>query len=195
MRHTHRFDGRPRFTRGMRPDHPSRHAEPSEGHEHRRHGHRGRHGRRPFDYGELRLLVLAMLAQEPRHGYDLMKAIEERMGGSYTPSPGVIYPTLAWLEDMGYAGVEPTRGGRKLYRVTTEGSAFLEANRGAIETLQSRLPDGGPGREGVPAPVIRGMENLKLALRLKLRGGPLSPETADAIATALDDAARTIERS
>lgn len=179
----------------MRPDHPSRHAEPAEGHEPRGRGHRGRHGRRPFDYGELRLLVLAMLAEEPRHGYDLMKAIEERMGGSYTPSPGVIYPTLSWLEDMGYAEVEPTGGSRKLYRVTPEGGAFLEANRGAIVALTSRLPGGGPGREGIPASVIRGMENLKLALRLKLRAGPVSPETADAIAAALDEAARTIERS
>lgn len=192
MRHRHHFEGHPRFSRGMRPDHPSRHADPSEGHDLR---HRRRHGRRPFDYGELRLLVLAMLAEEPRHGYDLMKAIEERMGGSYSPSPGVIYPTLSWLEDMGYAAVEPSSGGRKLYRVTTEGSAFLDANRAAIDAMTSRLPGGGPGREGIPAPVIRGMENLKLALRLKLRSGPIAPQTADAIAVALDEAARAIERS
>src|ERR1700759_1689517 len=79
----------------------------------RRHGHRrqglfsrGRREGRPFDYGELRLLALAMIAEQPRHGYELMKAIEERMGGTYSPSPGVIYPTLSWLEDMGYAAVE-----------------------------------------------------------------------------------------
>jgi DNA-binding PadR family transcriptional regulator len=66
-----------------------------------------------FDYGELRLLVLALIAEQPAHGYELIKIIEERFGGSYTPSPGVIYPTLSWLEDMGYARVEPKEGGRK----------------------------------------------------------------------------------
>src|SRR5262245_2204702 len=86
-----------------------------------RHGHR-RHGtffggrrERAFDYGELRLLVLAMIAEHSRHGYELMKAIEERMGGSYSPSPGVIYPTLSWLEDMRYAVVETEDAGRKRY--------------------------------------------------------------------------------
>src|SRR4051812_23229092 len=76
-----------------------------------RHGRRfgrggGRHGGRLFEYGEPRLLLLAMIAERPRHGYELMKAIEERFSGSYSPSPGVIYPTLAWLDDMGYVAVE-----------------------------------------------------------------------------------------
>ena len=57
----------------------------------------------PFDNGELRLVILGMIAEQPRHGYELIKAIEERMGGSYSPSPGVIYPTLAYLEEVGHA--------------------------------------------------------------------------------------------
>lgn len=136
-----------------------------------------------------------MLAETPRHGYELIKAIEERLGGSYTPSPGVIYPTLSWLEDMGYASVV-AEGGRKRYFVTAEGEAFLSANRAAADELLAR---GGPGGEGgrppMPAPVLRAMENLKLAMRLRLREGPLDSAAADQIAAALDAAAGAVERA
>jgi DNA-binding PadR family transcriptional regulator len=161
--------------------------------------HRHRHGRsrggRLFDYGELRLLVLALIAEQPRHGYELIKAIEERFGGSYTPSPGVIYPTLSWLDDMGYATIEAEEGGRKRYQITAEGEAFLVANRAAAEALLSRAGPTEGGRNGVPAPVVRAMENLKLAMRLRLRQGPLDQATAESIATALDAAAQAVERS
>lgn len=156
--------------------------------------HRGRHGGRLFDYGELRSLLLAMIAERPRHGYELIKSIEERFGGSYTPSPGVIYPTLSWLEDMGYATIEPVEAGRKRYRITTEGEAFLTANRAAVEELLSRVGPAG-GAEQVPAPVVRAMENLKLAMRLRLKQGPLDQTTAEDIAAALDAAAQAVERS
>jgi DNA-binding PadR family transcriptional regulator len=167
------------------------------GHHHRHHGdrHSGRHGGRPFDYGELRILALAMIAEQPRHGYELMKAVEERMGGSYSPSPGVIYPTLSWLEDMGYVTSEE-EAGRKRYRVTTEGQAFLTANRAAVDALNARLGStGASASRGVPAPVLRSMENLKLALRLRLRQGPLDEGAAQSIAVALDAAAQAVERS
>lgn len=159
-------------------------------------GRQGERGGRPFDYGELRLLVLAMIAEEPRHGYQLMRAIEERMGGSYSPSPGVMYPTLSWLEDMGYARVE-VDGGRKSYAISEEGKAFLTANRAAIDEVQSRIgADRTNGRhKRVPAPVIRGMENLKLALRLRMRRGLVDETAAKQIAAALDAAAQSIERS
>jgi DNA-binding PadR family transcriptional regulator len=166
-------------------------------HGHRHHGHRGgRHGGRLFDHGELRLLVLAMMADQPRHGYELIKAIEERMGGSYSPSPGVIYPLLSWLEDMGYAVMEPEQSGRKRYRLTPEGEGFVVANRTAVDALFSRIgPGGADGRDAVPAPVTRAMENLKLALRLRLRRGPIEPAAAESIAAALDAAAQAVERS
>lgn len=135
-----------------------------------------------------------MLAEQPRHGYELIKAIGERLGGSYSPSPGVIYPTLSWLEDMGYAVIEAEEAGRKRYRLTPEGEGFLAANRQTIDALFSRI-GGGEGREGVPAPVTRGMENLKLALRLRLRRGPLDAAAAESIAAALDAAAHAVERS
>lgn len=181
-----RFGGGP----GERP----RHHHPHHPH-HRGHGRGGRHGGRPFDYGELRLLLLAMIAERQRHGYELIKAIEERFGGSYTPSPGVIYPTLAWLDDMGYAAIEAGESGRKLYSITPEGEAFLAANRAAADELLARIGAAGDGgRHQVPAPVVRAMENLRLALRLRLRQGPLDPATAERIAAALDAAAREVER-
>jgi DNA-binding PadR family transcriptional regulator len=163
------------------------------GHHHHHHRHRGRRGGRVFDYGELRLLALAMIAEQPRHGYELMKAIEERMGGAYTPSPGVIYPTLSWLEDMGYAVVKTDDSSRKRYRITAEGEAFLAANRASADALLSRVGTG--EADPVPAPIVRGMENLKLALRLRLRRGALDREAAEKIAAALDVAAQVVERS
>ncbi|WP_246702476.1 PadR family transcriptional regulator [Starkeya sp. ORNL1] len=177
------------------PDDHSGHPHPHHGRHHRPH-RGGRHGGRLFDYGDLRLLLLAMIAERPRHGYELIKAVEERFGGSYTPSPGVIYPTLAWLDDMGYAAIEPVDAGRKRYRITAEGEAFLLANRAAADELLSRAgPAGTDGSDPVPAPLVRAMENLKIAMRLRLRRGPIDQATAEAIATALDAAAQTVERS
>jgi DNA-binding PadR family transcriptional regulator len=162
-----------------------------------RHGRGGRHGGgRLFDYGELRLLLLAMIAERPWHGYELIKAIEERFAGSYSPSPGVIYPTLAWLDDMGYAAIEPVEAGRKRYRITAEGEAFLVANRAAADELLARVgPAGREGGEAIPAPMVRAMENLKLALRLRIQRGSIDAAAAEAIAAALDAAAQTVERS
>ncbi len=167
------------------------------------HPHRGRHhghGRpgRLFDYGELRLLILALIAEAPSHGYELIKSIEERFGGSYSPSPGVVYPTLSWLEDMGYTIIEPQEGGRKRYRITTEGEAFLSANRSAVDELVARGSGsemGSRGRKDLPPQVLRAMESLKLAMRLRLRRGPLDEEAADRIAAALDQAVQIVERS
>jgi DNA-binding PadR family transcriptional regulator len=188
MKHRHEGGRGRHFTT---PDNPSEH-------HHRgrhRHHHGPRHGGRLFDYGELRLLVLALIAERARHGYELIKAVEERFGGSYTPSPGVIYPTLSWLDDMGYAAIEAEEGGRKRYRITAEGEAFLVANRAAADGLLSRAGPAGGGRGRIPAPVVRAMENLKLAMRLRLRQGPLDQAAAESIATALDTAAQAVERS
>lgn len=157
----------------------------------RRHG--GRH--RMFDYGEIRLLVLALIAEQPRHGYELIKAIEERFGGSYVPSPGVIYPTLSWLDDMGLVAVQPEGGNRKSYSITPEGEAHLAENRAAADALLARAGGEHRGRHGLPSNVIRAMENLKLAMRLRMRDRPVDDEAAQAIAAALDAAAQAVERS
>ncbi|WP_245423607.1 PadR family transcriptional regulator [Rhizobium subbaraonis] len=170
--------------------------ERSGSHEHHRHRRGGRHGGRLFDYGDLRLLMLAMIAKTPSHGYELIKSIEERFSGAYSPSPGVVYPTLAWLDDMGYARIDQTDGGRKRYSVTPEGEAFLAANQSLLDELLSRgKGDGEGGRRDIPLPVLRAMENLKLSLRLRLKSGPLDDAAAEKIAAALDQAAQIVERS
>jgi DNA-binding PadR family transcriptional regulator len=191
MRFGHRF-GRHR-DHDDRDEHSGHHGR----HHHERgHHRRGRHSGRLFDYGELRILLLAMIAERPRHGYELIKAIEERMGGSYTPSPGVIYPTLSWLEDMGYVALDTEEAGRKRYSITSEGEAFLVANRAAADDLLARgSSPQADGSDRVPAPVVRAMENLKMAMRLRLRQGPINPEAAATIAAVLDEAAKTVERT
>ena len=147
---------------------------------------------RPFDYGALRLVVLAMIAETPRHGYELMKEIEERMAGGYSPSPGVIYPTLAWLEDMGFA-VSEAEGGRKRYRITAEGGAFLAANRAALDDITARMGPRGRGGD-VPLPVVEAMRGLKRALRARFAGAEVGAAEMEAIAAAIGDVTEKMER-
>jgi DNA-binding PadR family transcriptional regulator len=161
-----------------------------------RHGGGRDGGGRVFDHGELRLVILALIAEKPRHGYELIKAIEERLGGSYSPSPGVIYPTLTMLEDLGHASVDVGDGGRKLYTITEAGTQFLAANEPAVSAVMARMAEAGAARSSFLAPeIIRAMENLKLALRMRTSRGKLTEAELDAIATALDSAARAVERA
>ena len=181
--HEHHMGGRGRG--GPRGERDGGHG----GH-HRRHGGRNR----LFDYGEIRLLVLALIAEAPRHGYELIRAIEERFGGSYVPSPGVIYPTLSWLEDMGVVQAE-AEGNRKSFSITPEGEAYLAEHRTDADALLARSGGEGRGRRGLPPQVIRAMENLKMAMRLRMRDRAVDDEAAQAIAAALDAAAQAVERS
>jgi DNA-binding PadR family transcriptional regulator len=158
-------------------------------------GWRGGGGRgfgRPFDHGELRLVILFLVADKPRHGYEIIKAIEDRFGGSYSPSPGVVYPTLTMLEELGHATVEES-GGKKRYTVTEQGRAYLAANQTAADAAMGRMQarEGhGPSRQ-----LMRALGNLKMALRLRHSRGPLTEEQLQAIVAALDTAAVAIERS
>ena len=97
-------------------------------------GGRGRHGRgrRMFDTGELRLVLLKLIADQPRHGYDLIRAIEEMTDGAYAPSPGVVYPTLTMLQDMGLIEEQATEGARKAFAATKEGQAHLAERHHAL---------------------------------------------------------------
>ena len=152
----------------------------------------GRGFGRPFDHGELRLVILALVAEKPRHGYEIIKAIEDRFGGSYSPSPGVVYPTLTMLEELGHTTVEES-GGKKRYTVTEQGRAYLAANQTSTGAAMGRMQ----GREGHgPSPqLMRAMGNIKMALRLRYSRGPLTEEQLQTIVAALDAAAVAIERS
>jgi len=88
--------------------------------------------------GDLQLVVLALLAERPSHGYELIKALEERSGGFYSPSPGMIYPALTWLEEMGYASVT-AEGAKKLYSITDSGRTYLNENRDAADAMLGQL--------------------------------------------------------
>jgi DNA-binding PadR family transcriptional regulator len=158
-----------------------------------RHHHGGR--RRVFDHGDLRFILLGMIAAGPAHGYDLIKALEDRMGGGYSPSPGVIYPTLTMLEEQGFARITP-EDGKKLYQATEEGKAFLKANEAVVAAIQARIDSIARERSVVPDPrIIRAIENLKMALRLRLAGGPIPDEQVRAVAAAIDAAAAEAERA
>ena len=162
-----------------------------------RHGRGGRSGLgRFFAHGDLRLVILHLIAERPRHGYEIIKAIEERVGGAYSPSPGVIYPTLTLLEELGLVTVSAGDGAKKLHEITPEGRAYLEANRTAVDGLLAYMQQAAETHAGGTAPpIVRGMENLRLALRLRLARGPLDDTQITAIAAALDTAATTVERT
>jgi DNA-binding PadR family transcriptional regulator len=87
---------------------------------------------------DLQLLILAVLGERPAHGYELIKTVEERSGGFYSPSPGMIYPALTYLDEIGHASIEQ-EGTRKLYRITTEGQAYLASNRAAADAILESL--------------------------------------------------------
>jgi len=92
-----------------------------------------------FEQGDLKYVILQMLAEKPRHGYEIIKELEERFGGTYAPSAGTVYPTLALLEDMGYASVTLEEGGKKVYVITPEGTKYLDENRGAVDDIFERI--------------------------------------------------------
>lgn len=93
---------------------------------------------RKLGSGDLQLVLLALLAERPSHGYELIKALEERSGGFYSPSPGMVYPALTYLEEVGRASVE-AEGAKKLYSITQAGSDYLEANREAADAILGQL--------------------------------------------------------
>ncbi len=178
-----------RFARRPHHDHDDHHHE-----RHRRHGG-GRHALgRFFAHGDLRLVILNLIADKPRHGYELIKEIEDSVGGAYSPSPGVIYPTLTLLEELAYVEAAAD-GAKKLYTITDEGRAFLTANRATVDALLSRMAEaaGTQGRGRAPG-IIRAMENLKTALKLRVASGGLTDEQLDRIAQVIDEAAAKVEK-
>jgi len=158
----------------------------------------GRGGARVFGHGGLRFVLLQLIADKPAHGYELIKAIEDRLGGSYAPSPGVVYPTLTLLEEMGYLSVEAGDGsGRKRYSITASGQEFLAANREMADAMMARMSggvDGAGPRGGRPPQVTRAIENLKLAMRMRLSGAAMTEQQAHEFAAVLDAAAQQIEK-
>src|SRR5438067_9247545 len=151
----------------------------------RRHGFGfgGRHGMgdgdmmragRMLAQGDLRLIALALIAEQPRHGYEIIKVLEEKTAGWYSPSPGIVYPTLTYLEEAGYVTAQ-TEGAKKLYTITDEGRAYLDDNRDFVDAVLERLAAIGEKvarmrrrfgsedeeRRGMPPLVRAALENLR----------------------------------
>ncbi len=176
------------------------------------HGHHGPRGHGPdverhlahkrermFEAGGLKLLALHLIGQQSSHGYDVIRAVGELVGGDYQPSPGTIYPTLSYLVDMGHATASESEGGRKRYTITPEGERVLVEQADVLQLLLARLARG-KDRDARQRPpqLVRAIENFKMALRLKMTGDgetALSTEQVDKIAALLDEVALKIEKA
>jgi DNA-binding PadR family transcriptional regulator len=151
--------------------------------------------KRMFESGELRLVLLKLIGDEARHGYDLIRAIEEMTGGEYAPSPGVVYPTLTLLQDMGLIEEAAGEGPRKPFQITEEGRTHLEERADETAGLIERLSDMKPREGSVAGPAIgRAVKNLMTALRHRVDRDGLNDELLHEIAAILDEAAQRIER-
>jgi len=162
----------------------------------RGHGPRGGFGpgrERLFESGDVKLVILRLLAEQPSYGYQLIKTMEERLAGGYTPSAGIIYPTLTMLEEEGLAS-SATENGKKVYSVTAEGLRFLEENSARVEELFERLREASQTFERGRSPeLMRAFHNLRSAIGARMIRGNLTPEQMRKIADAINAAAKTID--
>jgi DNA-binding PadR family transcriptional regulator len=174
-----------------------RHAAGRHGRWGRRHRHGGRHGRnggfdggdmmragRMLAQGDLRLLALALIAEQPRHGYEIIKVLEDKTAGWYSPSPGIVYPTLTYLEEVGYLTAQP-EGAKRLYTITAEGRAHLEENRDFVDAVLERL--------GAMGERVTRMRRRAQSEEDERRGPSVSPMVRAAIENLREIAAKRLE--
>jgi DNA-binding PadR family transcriptional regulator len=141
-----------------------------------------------FDAGAMRYVVLQLIAEKPRHGYEIIKDLEQRSGGGYTPSPGAIYPLLSMLLDMGHVTASAD-GNKKLHTITADGEAFLAEHRQFVDAILARLADPDEYREDLR----HVMHELKLAAVEQARASNHSPERLEQIRAILRQAAADIQ--
>ena len=150
-----------------------------------------------FDAGALRYIVLQLIADQPRHGYEIIKEIEDRVGGDYAPSPGAIYPLLALLEDIGHV-VVTSEGNKKLHTITPVGRAFLKENRAFVDAISARMAmlSGKDKRgDGFDYQGIRtAMHEIKAVLMARSRGEGFSDQQSRQIEAILERAANDIRK-
>ena len=157
-------------------------------------GHGRRGGGRMFEHGALRWVLLSLIADKPAHGYELIKAIEARMGGAYTPSPGVIYPSLTLLEDMGALSAV-AEGGKKRYAITDEGRRLLVENAEALAHAERKMKVL-RGRADRPARIAQAIEAFRAATHDRLtQEPPLSEAQVEAIADLIEAAAEKVRQA
>ncbi len=165
----------------------------------------GRHGGHPFgvggggrerlfDGGDLKLVILQLIADKPSYGYELIKTMEERLAGGYAPSPGVVYPTLTLLEEEGFATVATSEAGKKVYTVTDAGRAELTANERRLAEIFERVEHAGRGfRRGRSPEIMRAFMSLRSAVQARVTREGLTDEQIAKMAEAIHKAARTID--
>jgi DNA-binding PadR family transcriptional regulator len=155
-------------------------------------GFGGPRGGRPLGHGDLRLLLLSLIGEKPRHGYDLIKAIEERFAGGYAPSPGAVYPTLTMLEEQDLIRAEASDGSKKLFAITPDGEAFLKANDAEVQGIFARIDLAATAfaRHSAPDEVREAWKTLKQAMNM--RRMPWTDEETARIRTILARAAQEI---
>jgi len=149
-------------------------------------------GGRMFDQGHLKFVILGLLAEKPRHGYEIIKEIEDKFGGLYSPSPGTVYPTLTMLEDLGYARVTPEESGKKVYQITDEGRAHLAENKPLMDDILERISDFAQNVFGEPMmEVHRGFKNIGRSIYAK--NASRTPEQIKKVVEILQRAASEID--
>lgn len=155
-------------------------------------GGRGERAERVFGRGDLPLIVLALIEISPRHGYEIIKAIEERCGGAYAPSPGAVYPTLTLLEEQDHVTSSESASGKKLYTITDLGRAYLDENRAQVDGILARLDMFArvQARKALPERVHQAMHTLKHALLLNKTSW--SEAEAERVSAVLEQAANAI---
>lgn len=157
--------------------------------------HGGPMGGRPgrmFGQGDLKLLLLALIADQPSHGYDLIRTIEARFGGAYAPSPGAIYPTLTLLEEQDLIEAEAETGPKKSYRATEKGRAFLAENAQQVKELMARIEQTAGADTGAAPPESIAQAMMRLRHSILGKPGGWSEEEATRVQSILEDAARKV---
>ncbi|ADO46915.1 PadR family transcriptional regulator [[Enterobacter] lignolyticus] len=158
-------------------------------------GHGGGRRQRFFGHGELRLVILDILTRNASHGYELIKEIENLTQGNYSPSPGVIYPTLELLQDQGLITIDVEDGGRKKIAITDDGSLWLEAHHEHLKHIQERLKARMVGHALRKNPQMkRALDNFKAVLDLKVNQQELSDAQLKQIIGIIDRAALDISQ-
>jgi DNA-binding PadR family transcriptional regulator len=148
---------------------------------------------RMFDAGDIKLVILKLLSEQPSYGYQLIKTMEQRLAGGYAPSPGVIYPTLTMLEEEGLATVS-SEGSKKIYSVTPEGLQYLQTHEERVKELFDRLEEAGRGfQQGRSPEIMKAFKNLHGAVMARMLRGNATPEQISKIAEAMNAAAKAID--
>jgi DNA-binding PadR family transcriptional regulator len=149
---------------------------------------------RVFGPGDLRLVILALIEEKPRHGYELIKELEQKFGGAYTPSPGSVYPTLTLLEELGQVSSSTSEGTKRLFEITAEGRRYLRENQAALDSAMARMEMAARAVSGdaPPGDLHHAMHTLKAALMFH-RGGWDDKET-ERVMKIIEGAAEAIAR-